>query len=128
MRVHLDNDFLVHALSGHGPERRRLSELTDSGAELQMSSLAWYEFARGPRTPDQLAVARSLFGEDGIIPLSEDLAERAARVFRDLGSPRRRAADIAIGVTAVEMKARLLSRNAADFDGIPDLDLEVAAD
>ncbi len=123
-RVHLDNDFLVYALSVDGPERRRLRELVDSDAELQMSAVAWYEFTRGPRTEDQLAVARSFFAEDGIVPLSEHIAQVAARVFRLLGSPRRRANDIVIGGTAAIAKARLMSRNKADFVGIPGLEVD----
>jgi predicted nucleic acid-binding protein len=126
MRVHLDTDFLVRALSRRGTERRRLLELAASSSEIQMSSLAWYEFARGPRTPEQMVIARALFDEDGIIPFSDDLAERAGEMFRRLGSPRRRSADIAIGVTALEMNARLLSCNARDFAGIPGLRVETA--
>lgn len=90
-----------------------------------MSAVAWYEFSRGPRTPEQLAVARSFLADDGIVPFGEELAGQAAEVFRRLGSPRRRAADIAIGVTAASFAAVLLTRNARDFVGIPDLDLEV---
>ena len=104
-----------------GDERDLLMKLTESEAEIQISSIAWYEFARGPRTPDQLAVARSLLMEDGIIPFSEDIASLSAGVFRSLGSPRRKAADIAISVTASCMDAVLLTRNAADFAGIPHL-------
>ena len=124
MRFHLDTDFLVVALSTAGPERTRLMELAESEAEIQISSVAWYEFSRGPRTPEQLAVARSLFFEDGVIPFSEEVATIAAEVFRNLGSPRRRAADIAIGVTASCLEAILLSRNAGDFAGIPRLQIE----
>ncbi len=123
MRVHLDTDFLVVALSSAGKERRDLMALADSEHELQMSAVAWYEFARGPRTPEQLGVARALFGDDGIVPFSDDLATIAAEVFRSLGSPRKRAADIAIGVTASARRARLYTRNRRDFAGIPDLDL-----
>ncbi|MEM1179933.1 MAG: type II toxin-antitoxin system VapC family toxin [Acidobacteriota bacterium] len=123
MRVHLDTDFLVYAVSTAGPERRLLLEISESEAQLEMSAVAWYEFSRGPRTAEQLAVARSFFSEDGIIPFSEDIATEAAERFRQLGSPRRRAADIAIGVTAVAMKARLLTRNRRDFAGIEDLRL-----
>ncbi len=89
-----------------------------------MSAVAWYEFSRGSRTPEQLAVGRSFFSGDGIIPLSEDLAAQAGEVFRNLGSPRRRAADVAIGVTAAARGARLLSRNAVDFAGIAGLEVE----
>lgn len=69
-------------------------------------------------------MARVFLAEDGIIPFTEETAARAAEVFRQLGSPRRRAADIAIGVTAVSLDALLLTRNARDFAGIPDLRVE----
>jgi predicted nucleic acid-binding protein len=127
MRYHLDTDFLVFALSESGPERRRLRAVAESDAVLQISAVAWYEFARGPRTPEQLAVARSLFLENGVIAFSEVLANHAAEIFRRLGSPRRRAADVAIGVTALHMDAVLITRNARDFAGIPDLEVETIA-
>jgi predicted nucleic acid-binding protein len=123
MRFHLDTDFLVVALSRAGSERTRLLQLAESESEIQISAIAWYEFSRGPRTPDQLAVARSFFFEDGIIPFSEELATIGAEVFRNLGSPRRRAADIAIGVTAAFMGAILLTLNPGDFAGIPHLQI-----
>src|SRR5947208_2438784 len=47
---------------------------------------------------------------------------------RRLRRPRRRAADIAIGVTAASRNALLLTRNARDFAGIDGLDLEGLAD
>lgn len=125
MRFHLDTDFLVWALTAAGPERLRLAELADSETEIQISAVAWYEFARGPRTPEQLAVARAMFAEDGVIPFSEGIAALAAETFRQLGSPRRRTADVAIGVTAAAMKAVLLSCNPRDFAGIPALEVEV---
>ena len=127
MRYHLDTDFLVYALSVSGPERRRLRALAESDTELQMSAVAWYEFSRGPRTPEQLAVARSFLGEEGVLAFSEALASEGAEVFRRLGSPRRRAADVAIGVTAAAHEAVLLTRNARDFAGIPGLETETAA-
>ena len=123
-RVHLDTDFLIYALAAAGRERRRLLELAESEVDLQISAVAWYEFARGPRTPEQLAVARSFFFADGIVPFSEELAILAAEVFRTLGSPRRWAADIAIGVTAAALDAVLLTRNACDFAGILRLEVE----
>ncbi len=127
MRYHLDTDFLIFALSAAGPERRRLTQLAESEAELQMSAVAWYEFSRGPRIPEQLSIARSFFFDDGIVPFSEELAAIAGEVFRSLGSPRRRAADVAIGVTSAALRATLLTRNAKDFAGIPHLQVEEVA-
>lgn len=91
-----------------------------------MSAVAWYEFSRGPRTPEQLAVARSFLGQDGVLAFSEQVAALAADVFRRLGSPRKRAADVAIGVTAAAHDAVLLTRNARDFAGIPRLTVEAS--
>jgi len=124
MLVHLDTDFLIYALARSGPERRRLVELAESENAIGISAIAWYEFSRGPRTPEQLATARALFADDGIVSFSEPIAALAAEIFRQLGSPRRRAADIAIGVTATSLSATLLTRNARDFAGIPRLEVE----
>ena len=124
MTVHFDTDFLVYALGTAGPERRRLIEIAESDQVMELSAVAWYEFSRGPRTPEQLATARTFFADDGIVPFSEQIASAAAEVFRQLGSPRRRAADIAIGVTAALRGATLISRNARDFAGIPSLSVE----
>lgn len=126
-RYHLDTDFLVTALAAGGEERRRLTSLVDRGDEIEISAVAWYEFCRGPRSPEQLAVARAFFGDRGIVAFAETLAERAGEVFRSLGSPRRRAADIAIGVTAASRDAVLLTRNSTDFEGVPDLHVETGS-
>ena len=127
MRYHFDTGFLVYALSAAGAERRRLRALAESEHELGMSAVAWYEFARGPRTPEQLAVARDFLGDNGVLAFSEAIAGQAADVFRRLGSPRKRAADVAIGVTAAAHDAVLVTRNARDFAGIPGLRVEAIA-
>jgi predicted nucleic acid-binding protein len=123
-RFHVDTDFLVYALATSGPERLRLRALAATDAILEISAIAWYEFCRGPRTPEQIAVARALFGDGGIVPFTEDLAEIAADHFRRLGSPRKRAADIAVAVSALHRDAVLLTRNVRDFSGIEGLRME----
>lgn len=123
-RFHVDTDFLVYALATTGPERMRLRAIAATDAILEMSAIAWYEFCRGPRTPEQVVVARALFGEGGILPFTEDIAEVAAEHFRQLGSPRKRAADIAIAISAVHRDAVLLTRNIRDFSGVEGLRVE----
>ena len=127
MLIQFDTDFLIYALSQAGLERNRLRRAAESEAVLQISAVAWYEFCRGPRLPEHIAVARSLLATDGVVAFDETLAAHAADVFRRLGSPRKRAADIAIGVTAAATGALLLTRNARDFAGIPDLELEAVS-
>lgn len=120
-RYHLDTDFLLKAIAGAGTERELLREISDSPSEIEMSALAWYEFCRGPRRPEQEAVARSYLESDGIIGFDEDLATKAADLFRSLGSPRQRAFDIAIAATAILRNARLLTGNTRDYSGIDGL-------
>ncbi len=120
-RYHLDTDFLLKALSGAGPERDLLRAISDSAVEIEISALAWYEFCRGPRSPEQEAVARSYLEASGVIEFDEHLAAQAADLFRRLGSPRRRAFDIAIAATAIARDAWLLTGNARDYSGIEGL-------
>ncbi len=61
MALHLDTDFLVYALAVAGPERRWLLRIAGTGETIAVSAVAWFEFSRGPRTPEQLATARSFF-------------------------------------------------------------------
>jgi predicted nucleic acid-binding protein len=123
IRYHLDTDFLLRALLSRGPERALLRRISDSEAEIEMSAVAWYEFCRGPRRPEQEALARSYLEADGVIAFDEQLAVVAADLFRRLGRPRKRAADIAIAVTAIARGARLLSGNTRDYSSIDGLQL-----
>jgi predicted nucleic acid-binding protein len=122
-RVHLDNDFLVYATAVRGPERKKLFAMLEAGDDIEISAIAWYEYCRGPRLPEQLALAASFFGTDKIIPFDATLAQEAGEIFRRLGSPRRRAQDIAIGVTARSRDATLVTRNVRDFAGIAGLEV-----
>lgn len=125
--VHLDTDFLVKAVSTAGPEREELLALVEEDTPIGMSVISWCEFARGPRTAEELALASMVVEEDDIVPFDAALALRAAETFRRLGSPRRRANDIAIGTTAAVHGAVLWTLNEADFVGIPDLHLGPAS-
>ena len=121
--MHLDTDFLVKAVSARGQERERLIELVSGDTPVGMSAIAWYEFTRGPRTPEQLALASLVVEEDDVAPFDAMIALAAAETFRRLGAPRKRANDIAIGTTAAAAGATLWTLNRADFDGIPGLEL-----
>jgi predicted nucleic acid-binding protein len=123
IRYHLDTDFMLKAISAKGPEQTLLRRLSNTDAAIEISAIAWYEFCRGLRSPDQEALARSFLEADGIIPFDEAVAASAADLFRRLGSPRKRAADIAIAATALSRGARLLSANSRDYSGIEGLRL-----
>jgi predicted nucleic acid-binding protein len=122
-RYHLDTDFMLKAIGVKGSEQALLRRLSDSDASIEISAIAWYEFCRGPRVPEQEALARSYLETDGIIPFDETIAANASDLFRRLGSPRKRAADVAIAATALFRGARLLSANTRDYSGIEGLKL-----
>jgi predicted nucleic acid-binding protein len=67
-----------------------------------------------------LDTARSFVDQAEVVPLSDDLAERAIELRRSHGVP---LADSVIGATALHRDATLVTRNIADFDAIPSLDL-----
>ncbi len=124
-RYHLDTDYLVLATSHRrGREHDRLLELLGSRAFVELSAIAWYEFVRGPRGPEALAAARSVFGEGGVLPFDESIAERAANLFRGASAARRRAADLAIAAHALSRRAILLTHNPRDYAGIEGLTVE----
>ena len=126
-RYHLDTDFLVLATAHRrGPEHDRLIELLRSRAFVEISAIAWYEFVRGPRTPEVLAAAKSVFGEGGVLPFDEAVAERAANLFRGSLATRRRAADLAIAAHAIGRRAVLLTHNPRDYAGIEGLTVETS--
>jgi predicted nucleic acid-binding protein len=125
MRYHLDTDFLIRALARpSGAEFRRLEELAESDAVFEMSALAWYEFARGPRKPEELAAALAFLGPGAIQDFAELAAERAAEIFRRRRAKRRRAGDVAIAAAALLRGATLLTGNARDFEDIDGLILD----
>jgi predicted nucleic acid-binding protein len=123
-RYHLDTDFLVLATANRrGPEHHRLLEVLQSRAFVEISAIAWYEFLRGPRTPEAVAVASAMFGEEGILAFDEATAQRAADLYRGAAATRRRAADLAIAAHAIGRRATLLTHNPRDYAGIEGLTL-----
>ena len=127
-RYHLDTDFLVLATSHRrGDEHDHLLTLLRSKAFVEVSAIVWYEFVRGPRSLEVLAVARSLFGDNGVLPFDEAIAERAGNLFRSSVATRRRAADLAIAAHAISRRATLLTNNPRDYAGIEGLTVETAS-
>ena len=75
-------------------------------------------------SPELLAVARSLFGEEGVLPFDEAAAERAGLLFRQSVATRRRAADLAIAAHAIGRRAILLTHHPRDYAGLEGLTVE----
>ena len=122
MTVHLDTALLVHAFSS--VERRAIVDrATERGDYLLISSVVLYEWLRGPRSPEQLALADAFFPSDSIIGFGAGEAQAAAHLYGRVSRARTRAADLAIAACAIEHGAALWTLNPADFEDIPGLTL-----
>jgi predicted nucleic acid-binding protein len=121
--IHLDTSVLLSALGEAGDTLDRLEALVRRGERLTCCTLVLYEWARGPRTPGQLAWQKSLLAGAPIVAFGEEEALVAADLYRRLSRPRSREVDLAIAACALTRRARLWSLNPGDFEDIPDLEL-----
>ena len=122
MVVHLDTSLLIHAWSH--PERQALvGDAIAHGDRLNISSLVLYEWLRGPRSPEELALTDAFFPPDSVIPFDDLAARLAARLYRTMPRAKPRQADLAIAACAISHDAALWTLNPADFEDIPELTL-----
>jgi predicted nucleic acid-binding protein len=87
VNVHLDTSALVGALAGSRPEFGRLAGLLADGHRLTVSTVALYEWLRGPRTAAELDVQNGLMPADAVCAFGADEAALAARLYQSLRRP-----------------------------------------
>ena len=119
--IHLDTSVLVDALT---TERRSAANLRAALAEgeiLNISVLVLFEWLRGPRRPEELALADRLLPRDLAVHFGLQEAEQAARLYRAVRRPRSREIDLAIAACALTENASLWTLNPEDFADIPGL-------
>ena len=103
--------------------RSRLRRAISDGERITLSALVLYEWARGPRLPEELDAQEALFPSRDALPFGPDEAHVAAKLYRDLPRSRGRAVDLAIAATAIVWRAQLWTLNVADFQDVPGLAL-----
>jgi predicted nucleic acid-binding protein len=123
MTVHLDTSAIIAAFAGSRPAFSRLTQLVADGHRLAMSTLADYEWRRGPRSPDELDIQQAVVPREALYVFGPDEAARAAALYQLVRRPRARAFDLAIAACAIEHGAVLWTANRTDFDDIPELRL-----
>lgn len=119
----LDTSLLIDSLTGPKNSGHLLRRAFDRGERIWLSSIAMYEWLRGPRTPEDLEVQQNLFPSESIVDFTEQDAAIAARLYRALRRPRGREIDLMIAASAIRHDAELWTLNARDFDDIPGLRL-----
>ena len=123
MNVHLDTSALVGAFAGSRPEIERLTSLLAGGHRLSLSTVALYEWLRGPRTAAEIDIQTSLVSPQSVCTFGANEAAVAARLYQSVRRPRGRDLDLAIAACALVHGAALWTANRKDFDDIPGLEL-----
>ena len=123
MIVHLDTSALIDAVAGERRAYGRLAELIQGGHRLAVSTIAVYEWLRGPRTERELRSQVDLLPASAMVLFGPNEAALAARLYRSVRRPRGRDLDLAIAACALVHDAALWTANRKDFDDIPGLDL-----
>ncbi len=124
----LDTSVLVEGLGAGGSMRGDLRNAIARGERITIPALVLYEWARGPRLPEELRAQEALFPSRDALPFGPDEAHVAAELYRDLPRSRGRAVDLAIAATAIVWRAQLWTLNVGDFQDVPGLTLNSHAE
>lgn len=123
MIVHLDTSVLVDALTGPRRSLAALEQVVSRGHVIASSSLALYEWLRGPRTAEELEDQEAIVPLDAARVFGAAESRRAAALYRAVKRARGRDMDIAIAACAIEHGAHLWTLNPAHFRDLPGVEL-----
>lgn len=98
-----------------GPFREALA----ASHRIVIPTLVLYEWLRGPRGPEELAVQEAVLPAAEALPFGPEEARTAAALYRRVGRPRGREIDLAIAACAIVWDATIWTLNRADFEDIP---------
>ena len=99
----------------------RLVTIIEAGNPVAISSLALYEWLRGPRTRAELTAQEELLPAAGAVAFGPAEARLASTIYAKVKKPRGREIDLAIAACAISSDATLWTLNAEDFSDIPGL-------
>lgn len=115
----LDTSLVVGAFSGAAESLPQVSAAVRRGERMLLPSVVLYEWLRGPRRPEELAVQRAIVPSDDALPFGPPEAARAADLYRSVSRPRGRGIDLAIAAHALVCGAELWTLNERDFADLP---------
>ncbi len=119
----LDTSALIDGLTRDRPLLAALTRMLEQGERLSVSTLVLYEWLRGPRLPQELAVQEIMFPSEAALPFEAVDARISAELYRTVSRARSREIDIAIAACAIRREAELWTVNRAGFADIPRLRL-----
>ncbi len=121
----LDSSVLIDALTGPRRSEPSLRFVVEQGIRMRVPSLVLYEWRRGPRTNQELAVQEELFPAEEAVPFGTKESLIAGDLFKRVARPWGREVDIAIAACAIALDADLWAQNHRDFADLPGLRLYV---
>lgn len=127
MRFLVDTDYLISAAARVPSATAVLDRLVPQGVAISIVTVAeFYEGALGVPEPEaKLAALRTFLAPYDVLPITDPIAERFARIRYGL---RRQGllipdVDLLIAATALESGLILVTRNRRHFERIPELRL-----
>jgi predicted nucleic acid-binding protein len=119
----LDTTVLVDSLTGEKRSAAALRRVFERSERVVLPALVCYEWLRGPRLRQELALAERLFPRESAIVFGPAEAALSAKLYRSVRLPRGREMDLAMAACAMVRVAELWTLNPADFEDIPGLRL-----
>jgi predicted nucleic acid-binding protein len=119
----LDTSVLIDGLAGSKQSGPAIRSALAEGERILLPALVLYEWLRGPRLSEELALQESLFPVRSAIPFGAEEALASADLYRKVRRARSREIDLAIAACALVRDARLWTLNRADFHDVPGLRL-----
>jgi predicted nucleic acid-binding protein len=123
LTIHLDTSLLVDALCAPFRSLDRLEAATLAGHNTVISTIALFEWLRGPRLDYELEAQGRFVPAGDAISFDAETARVAARLYRGATRARGREIDVMIAACAIEHGAALWTLNPKDFEDIPGLRL-----
>ncbi len=111
--IHLDTNFLVHALRAGSDEDAKLREWLGHGDEIGVCAMTWAEFLCGPLSEGDIELAATLFPV--VEPLLSADSAKGAELFNATGRRSRSLADCLIAAASIRIGAQIATRNVDDF-------------
>jgi predicted nucleic acid-binding protein len=119
----LDTSVLIGSLSGKKLVAPFLRQAIQRGERMVVPSVVLYEWLRGPRLAEEIAVQEALFPKAASLSFGPAEAALAAELYRCVRRPRGREIDLTIAAHAIARNADLWTLNVKDFQDVPGLRL-----
>jgi predicted nucleic acid-binding protein len=119
----IDTSVLIDGLSGAKLSAPAIRDAIAEGEEILLPALVLYEWLRGPRLSEELALQESLFPSKSAVSFDKEQAKVSADLYRSVRRARTREVDLAIAACALVHEARLWTLNRPDFRDVPGIRL-----